>query len=82
MPAVNRLILVIAAVALAGCAAEPDKQWYKASSYTVAEFQRDRDACTKNGVLDEPCLRQRGWIPLSADKEKPVQPPEPVKGRY
>jgi hypothetical protein len=82
MPRVMRLMLVIAAVALASCSHSQDKQWYKATPYTVAEFQRDRDACTTRDVLDEACMRQRGWIPLSADKDKPVPAPEPPRGRY
>lgn len=82
MPAVTRLVLVIAAIALAGCGAQQEKQWYKPTAYTVAEFQRDREACTTGGVIDEGCLRKRGWIPISADKDKPPSAPEPPRGRY
>ena len=49
-----------------------EKQWYKPNAeYTVAEFQRDRTACEKKGEVDEDCLRQRGWVSLTPDKEKP-----------
>jgi hypothetical protein len=83
MARVNRLMLVVAAVALAACSSTPDKQWYKPTSYTVAEFQRDRDACTTKTGLDEDCMRQRGWVAISADKGKPVPAPElPSRGRY
>ena len=86
MPSVARmfsrvfLLLAVAAV-IAACSSTVDKQWYKPSGdYTVADFQRDRTACEKAGQLDEDCLRQRGWLPLSADKDKPPPPP-PVSPR-
>jgi hypothetical protein len=60
---------------IAGCGSSAEKQWYKAGSYTVAEFERDRQACTKDRVLDERCLRERGWIGLSPDRVEPVAPP-------
>jgi len=51
-----------------------------------AEFQRDRAACEKNGKLDEDCLKERGWTPLSADKAPPPPPlptgPRGSTGRY
>lgn len=75
------LFVVVASCVLAGCSTERDRQWYKPNAnYTVAEFTRDRDACTKGTVLDEPCMKQRGWIPLSSDRStettpKPAQSP-------
>jgi hypothetical protein len=69
-------LLPLALLPLAGCASAPEKQWYKAGgSYTLAEFERDRRECTKDRVLDEQCLRQRGWISLSPDREEPLAPP-------
>ena len=45
------------------------RQWYKPNvNYTVDEFKRDRDGCTKDKVLDEPCMKERGWIPLTSDR--------------
>lgn len=68
------VLLFAAAVGLAACGSA-EKQWYKPGvDYTVAEFQRDRASCDKGGKIDEACLRQRGWVPLSLDKDKP--PPE------
>jgi hypothetical protein len=78
MPAVMRSLVWLVAVAglAAACGASAEKQWYKpGADYTVADFQRDRVACEKNGKLDEPCLRERGWMPLTLDKEKPPPPP-------
>ena len=63
---------------LAACTLEPDRQWYKpGGNYTIAEFKQDQTACTKNRVLDEQCLRQRGWIPLTGDREPPARSSQP-----
>jgi len=84
------LWLVAAASVLTACGSfgsGGEKQWYKAGAdYTVAEFQRDRAACEKSGKLDEDCLKERGWTPLSADKAAPPPPlptgPRGSTGRY
>jgi hypothetical protein len=79
MNAVTRrsLLLALALLPLYACSLEPEKQWYKANTnYTVADFQRDQGACTKNRVLDEECLRARGWVPLSGDETKPIPRPQ------
>ena len=78
------VLVVLAALTLIGCSSERDRQWYKpASNYTVAEFQRDRDACTKDRVLDEECLKQKGWVPLTSDRPPSTGPaPPPPRGRY
>ena len=76
-PVMRVLLLCCAAVGLLAACGSGEKQWYKPNAeYTVAEFQRDRTACEKNGQIDEGCLRQRGWVSLSPDKEKsaPVMP--------
>ena len=81
-----RLFLAIGLLSLVGCSSDRDKQWYKPNtSYTVAEFTRDREQCTKNRELDEQCMRQRGWVPLTSDREpststKPA--PNPRGPRY
>ena len=84
MARVMRAFLLCCAVAglLTGCGSTA-KQWYKPNvEYTVAEFQRDRTACEKNGELDEECLRQRGWVSLSPDKDKPPPVLPTSKQRY
>ncbi|HEX5529473.1 MAG TPA: hypothetical protein VFZ82_07935 [Methylomirabilota bacterium] len=65
------LLLVVASTLLIGCSSDRDRQWYKPNvNYTVDEFKRDRDACTsKDKVLDEQCMKQRGWVPLTSDRE-------------
>jgi hypothetical protein len=79
------LMLLIAVVSVLSACASADKQWYKpGTEYTVTEFRRDRTVCEKNGKLDEECLRQKGWVPLSTDAEKaaPVNPNANQRGRY
>ena len=79
------LLLSVAALALAACSAfsgDPEKQWYKPNvDYTAADFERDRVACTetKKKVLDEDCMKQRGWASLGGDIGPPVKPPDPTK---
>ena len=63
------LLTLVASSVLVGCSSERDRQWYKPNAnYTVDEFKRDRDACTKDNVLDEKCMKQRGWVPLTSDR--------------
>ena len=82
MKYLSLLVPVIILIASA-CGTATDKQWYKPNvEYTVAEFQRDRTACEKNGELDEECLRQRGWVSLSPDKDKPPPVLPTSKQRY
>jgi len=79
-------LLAIATLSLGACASEAGKQWYKpGDNYTVTEFTRDRDECTKGRELDEQCMKQRGWVPLTSDREPPtaVKPARPPRGpRY
>ena len=85
MTRVMRAFFVCVAVAalLTACASS-EKQWYKPNAeYTVEEFKRDRAACEKSGQLDEDCLRQRGWMSLTSDKEKTVPASQPIsKQKY
>jgi hypothetical protein len=79
---VSRRISVTAAALLlaAGCAGQPDKQWYKpGGNYTVAEFERDRAACTVARALNEVCLKERGWIAVSPDRQAPTSKDPPKR---
>jgi hypothetical protein len=77
------LLLCCAVLGLLTACGPTEKQWYKPNTeYTVAEFQRDRTACEKNGQLDEACLRQRGWVSLTPDKDKPLPPIPTTKQKY
>jgi hypothetical protein len=76
-------LLCCGALGLLTACGSGEKQWYKPNAeYTVAEFQRDRAACEKNGQIDEECLRQRGWVSLTPDKDKPLAPIPTSRGRY
>ena len=81
------VLLAATLLALAACyAGEIEKQWYKpGTDYTAADLQRDHAACTKNKVLDEECMKQRGWVGLSGDRDPPVkaaQPPGRAGSKY
>ena len=86
MPTVMRRVVLVLALplVLAGCGGA-EKQWYKPNTnYTVAEFEQDRRACTRQRELDETCMRSRGWVSLSADgpfKDSGPQAPELPKFR-
>jgi len=83
----NCLLVIATMLSLVGCSTERDRQWYKPSAnYTVDEFKRDRDACTKNNTLDEQCLKGRGWLPLTSDKAAETGPKPAtnsgIRGKY
>ena len=76
-------LLCCAVLGLLTACGPTEKQWYKPNAeYTVAEFQRDRTACEKKGQIDEECLRQRGWVSLTPDKDKPLPPIPTSKQKY
>jgi hypothetical protein len=78
---IRRMWLAVLPLAAVACAAQAEKQWYKPNQeYTTADLRRDEAACTRNRVLDEACLRERGWVPLTSDRP-PAQPTGPVPGR-
>ena len=84
----SRLFLLMAiVVATSACASEPERQWYKpGGNYTMAEFQRDEAACTKNKALDEQCMKDLGWVAISTDPYRGAPPmqggPPAAKQRY
>ncbi len=82
----RRLILLLpaATLALAACSSSGSgKQWYKPNvDYTAADFERDRLACTdKKKVLDEDCMKERGWDALGGDIVPAAKPPDPTKSK-
>ena len=79
------VLLSLIVLVLSGCGSATDKQWYKPNvDYTAAEFERDRVACSpkKNNILDEACMRERGWLPLSGDIGPAVKAPDLPKRKY
>ncbi len=73
------LLLIATSGIIVGCSTERDRQWYKpASNYTTEEFKRDRDTCTsKKDVLDEACMKEKGWVPITSDRPTNTPKPEP-----
>ena len=50
---------------IAGCASD-ERQWLKVDQkYTTEEFRRDHAACTRDGKLDDACMRDRGWVAVN-----------------
>jgi hypothetical protein len=50
----------------AGCGGYDERQWLKVDQkYTTDEFRRDHAACTKDGKLDDNCMRSRGWVAVN-----------------
>jgi hypothetical protein len=78
-------LLPIARLFLAACnSTAADKQWYKPNeNYTAADFDRDSAACTdkKTKVLDEGCLKDRGWAALGGDIGPPIKAPDPTTSK-
>jgi len=86
MTAVVRRILFLASivVAQAACDYGQEMQWYKPGGYSMAEFDRDKAECTKDKALVEECMKDRGWVAITADtyKAPPMQGgPSPSKPR-
>jgi hypothetical protein len=76
-------------LALAACSTGDDRQWLKVDQkYTTEEFRRDIAACTRDGKLDDPCMRTRGWVavnPMGKGEARPdpnTSPLGPTRGRY
>jgi len=70
-PSVDYPLSIGLLVLASGCSeGPPDKQWYKPNvNYTTADFELDRTACTdkKTKVLDEDCMKDRGWVAFGGD---------------
>ena len=74
------LLACMVAGLLAGCGGYSDKQWMKVNeSYTTEEFRRDHKACSKGIVLDEACMRAKGWVDLKPSaKDRAADTPAPT----
>jgi hypothetical protein len=69
-----RLTGTLALAALIGACAPSGREWMKVGqSYTVEEFRRDVRECTRGRVLDEDCMKSRGWVSLTPRPEKPPE---------
>jgi len=73
------LLALVVILIVSACGPATDKQWYKPNvDYTGADFERDRADCTpkKTTALDETCMKERGWLPLSGDVGPAVKAPQ------
>lgn len=71
------LVAPLVLVALgAGACARDERQWMKigVANYTREEFQRDVKECSQRGTLDESCMKARGWVAVTAEREAPRDP--------
>lgn len=60
----------------AGCSSAAEVEWMKVGQpYTAAEFRRDYSTCEKTGKLEE-CLRDRGWVSVTAPNAPKQAAPE------
>ena len=75
-PAVCFLALLL--LTEVGCSTQPERPWYKKDS-TTAEFNRDRDSCTKDKRLDQTCMKTKGWVQVSPDRPEPGVIKDPEK---
>lgn len=63
------------AAAVAACSAGDAREWMKVDQkYTTEEFRLDYRECTKQGTLDEECMRSRGWVAVTPPKAEPKEP--------
>jgi hypothetical protein len=68
-------LMTVGAALLLGACASQEKEWMKVDrQYTVADFRRDYAACSKGALVDENCMRAKGWVAVS-----PGSVPKPVE---
>jgi hypothetical protein len=69
------LVAGLALATLVGACAQSEREWMKAGQpYTVEEFRRDVRECTRGRVLDEDCMKKRGWVSVNPRPEKLPEP--------
>lgn len=77
------LLGAVLATALAGCAGDT-REWMKVNQkYTTEEFRRDYRECSRDGKLDDECMKSRGWVAVTPGKveEKKIDPLSQPAGR-
>jgi len=73
--------MMLALAGTGGCEGR-QKDWMKVDqSYTTAEFRHDIAACTKDGKLDEACMRARGWVDVTPSQTETPKAPENFRAR-
>jgi hypothetical protein len=82
----DRVVLAaLACLGLTACVSDA-REWMKVNQqYTSAEFRRDYRECIRDRAIDEACMRQRGWVPVSpsrTDAPPAAEPSMPRRGRY
>lgn len=80
-------LVVLAALGTFACGAVDNREWMKVNQprWTKQEFVRDHKECSRDRKLDEPCMRQRGWVPVNPSKADSDPPPDAIprsRGRY
>jgi hypothetical protein len=79
------VLLALCATGVAACGTHDTRDWMKVNQrYTTQEFQRDYRECGRDDKTFEPCMRQRGWVPVTpskADTQVPDLTPRD-RGRY
>ena len=77
-------LLAVLLGSAAGCASLNEPVWYKpGGDYSTAEFNRDRDSCTRDKTLDPECMKAKGWVSVNPDRPTPTASPQPPRGgRY
>ena len=64
------VIALLLTVAVAGCSA-PDRKWMKLSGdYTTQDLRRDLASCTRDRVLNDRCMEDRGWVVMNPGKDQ------------
>lgn len=75
------MLMGLTVVGLLAACASPEPEWMKiGQAYTREEFRRDYTACSKQGKVDEECMRSRGWVDVTPKPEK--APERYVDPRY
>lgn len=79
----NILLGAVLATVLAGCTSDT-REWMKVNQkYTTEEFRRDYRECSRDGKLDDECMKSRGWVAVAPGKvdEKKIDPLSQPAGR-